>query len=105
MKKSIAFLLVVVMVVLAMAACADTQTDDPVLSTGAADESEETLYLDNIPEDLKYRADVRFDNRGSGWAPAIASIALVIFLTALLCWLLPHVLWLADAIISLAAPG
>lgn len=58
-----------------------------------------------IPEDLKYRADVRFDNRGSGWAPAIASIALVIFLTALLCWLLPHVLWLADAIISLAAPG
>ena len=58
-----------------------------------------------VPEDLKHRADVRFDSRGSGWAPAIASVAVVIFLTILLCWLLPHVLWLADAIISLAAPG
>ena len=58
-----------------------------------------------IPEDLKHRADVRFDRAGSGWAPAIASIVLVIVLAALLCWLLPHVLGLADAIISLMAPS
>lgn len=58
-----------------------------------------------IPEPLKYRADVRFDSRGSSWAPAIASVAVVIALAAALCWLLPHVLWLADAIISLTAPN
>ncbi|MBE6601892.1 MAG: hypothetical protein E7637_05240 [Ruminococcaceae bacterium] len=57
-----------------------------------------------IPEPLKHRADVRFDSRGSSWAPAIASIVLVIALSAFLCWALPYVLWLADAIISLAAP-
>ncbi|MBQ9806459.1 MAG: hypothetical protein IJW49_08155 [Clostridia bacterium] len=58
-----------------------------------------------IPEALKHRADVRFDSRGSSWAPAIASIVLVIFMTSIVCWLLPHVLSLADAIISLAAPS
>ena len=58
-----------------------------------------------IPEALKYRADVRFDRRGSGWAPAIATIAIVVILAALICRFLPSVLWLADAIISLAAPS
>ena len=57
-----------------------------------------------IPEGLKHRADIRFDRRGSSWAPAIASIALVIFMTSIVCWLLPYVLTLADGIISLAAP-
>lgn len=57
-----------------------------------------------IPEPLKHRADVRFDSRGSSWAPAIASIVIVTVLSALLCWLLPYILWLADSIISLMAP-
>jgi hypothetical protein len=57
-----------------------------------------------IPKELKHRADVRFERRGSSWAPAIASIALVILMTGVVCWLLPYVLTLADGIISLMAP-
>jgi hypothetical protein len=57
-----------------------------------------------IPKELKHRADVRFERRGSSWAPAIASIALVILMTGVVCWLLPYILTLADGIISLMAP-
>ena len=57
-----------------------------------------------IPKELKHRADVRFERRGSSWAPAVASIALVILMTGVVCWLLPYILTLADGIISLMAP-
>ena len=57
-----------------------------------------------IPKPLKYRADVRFDRVGSSWAPAVATAVLMIFLTAFVCWLLPHVLTLVDGILSLAMP-
>lgn len=58
-----------------------------------------------IPEELKHRADVRFDRSGSGWGQAIATIAISVAVAALLCWLLPDILQLADNIISLASPG
>lgn len=57
-----------------------------------------------IPKLLKHRADLRFERRGSSWAPAIASIVLVVLMTAAVCRLLPYVLTLADGIISLMSP-
>ena len=69
MRKSIALLLAVATLVLALAACADTSTDGTDHTTDAAAESEETLYLDNIPEDLKFDGeDIVILNRAlAGW--------------------------------------
>lgn len=69
MRKSIALLLAVATLVLALAACADTPTDGTDQTTDAAAESEETLYLDNIPEDLKFDGeDIVILNRAlAGW--------------------------------------
>lgn len=57
-----------------------------------------------VPEELKHRADVRFDKHGSGWIQAIATVAIAIAVAVLLCWLLPDVLQLADNIISMTSP-
>ncbi len=57
-----------------------------------------------IPEDLRYRADIRFDSKGSGWRPVILLTALIIVVAAALCWFLPDVLQLADNIITVFSP-
>lgn len=58
-----------------------------------------------VPEDLKYRAEIRFEKRGSGWPAAVLTVVLAVVLAALLCWLLPDLIHLADLIISLASPA
>ena len=57
-----------------------------------------------IPEDLRYRAELRFDKKGSGWGPVILTSIAVIFVAAALCWFLPDVLQFADNLISMTAP-
>ncbi len=57
-----------------------------------------------IPEDLRYRADVRFDAKGSSWGLVAVSTVISILAAALLCWLFPDVIALADNIITWLAP-
>lgn len=57
-----------------------------------------------IPEDLRYRADVRFDAKGSSWGLVAVSAVISILAAALLCWLFPDVIALADNIITWLAP-
>lgn len=57
-----------------------------------------------IPEDLRYRAEIRFDPKGSGWVQVVFTVVLSVVLAAVLCWLLPDVLTLADNLITLLAP-
>lgn len=57
-----------------------------------------------IPEDLRYRAEVRFDQKGSGWGLVVLIAVLTVVAAAVLCWFLPDVLVLADNLISVFAP-
>ncbi len=57
-----------------------------------------------IPEELRYRAEVRFDKKGSGWLPVLLTAVVAVFLAAILCWLLPDLVRFADNLISWLAP-
>jgi len=57
-----------------------------------------------LPQDLHYRADVRFDRNGSGWLLALVTAVLAIVLAGVLCWFLPDVFRLLDHLISYTAP-
>jgi hypothetical protein len=57
-----------------------------------------------IPEDLKYRAENRFSQKGSGWLFVVLSVILVPFVVGLLCRLMPGILNFADSLITLLAP-
>ena len=57
-----------------------------------------------IPEELKYRVEVRFEKKGSGWLPVVlAAIGALIF-TMLTCRFLPDILQMMDNIINQMAP-
>ncbi len=58
-----------------------------------------------IPEELRYRAETRFDKKGSGWLPVILVIVAVIVAASLLCLYLPDVLQLADNLITVLSPN
>lgn len=58
-----------------------------------------------IPEDLRHRADVRFDKKGSDWGRVIATAVITIVMASVLCWLLPDALHLADNLINILAPA
>ena len=57
-----------------------------------------------VPEDLRYRADVRFEKKGSGWGSVILSVLITVVVSAALCWLLPDLFQFADNIITVFAP-
>ncbi|MBR3894046.1 MAG: hypothetical protein IKJ35_02750 [Clostridia bacterium] len=57
-----------------------------------------------IPEDLRARAEIRFQKKGSGWGSIVLAVLLTIVGSALLCWLLPDIVRLADNLISFFAP-
>lgn len=57
-----------------------------------------------IPEDLKYRAEVRFNSKGSGWLSVVLTVVLVPVFVGLLCRFMPNILQLADSLITLLAP-
>ena len=54
-----------------------------------------------IPEDLKYRADVRYERDGSGLLPFLLTVVVCVIVAILLCRFLPYALGLADWLISL----
>ncbi len=53
-----------------------------------------------VPEDLRHRAEIRFDIKGSGWLPTIVTIIVTILAAAALCWFLPDLIQMADNLIS-----
>lgn len=57
-----------------------------------------------IPEELKYRAENRYDKRGSGVLSVLLTLLLSVLLAALLCRFLPSLVGFADNLISLASP-
>lgn len=57
-----------------------------------------------IPDDLRYRAEVRYDRGGSDWRVYVVGMALVLVAAVLLCRYLPAILSLADLLISLLSP-
>ena len=57
-----------------------------------------------IPEDLKYRAENRFDHKGSGWLSVVLTVVLVPVVVGLICRFMPNILQLVDSLITLLAP-
>ena len=57
-----------------------------------------------IPEDLKYRAEIRFNPKGSGWLSVVLTVVLVPIVVGLLCRFMPSILQLADSLVTLLAP-
>ncbi len=53
-----------------------------------------------IPEDLKYRAEFRYEQRGSGTWQLILTIVLAIAISVLLCQVLPALFGLADRLVN-----
>ena len=89
---------------------AQSQPSDPDQSKATQKEAQAHHKIDfltarfYIPEELRYRADIRFDAKGSTWSLVAVTAVISIFVAALLCWLLPDVLALADNIITWLAP-
>ncbi len=54
-----------------------------------------------IPDDDHYRAELRYDNAGSGWRAFILVLIIAIFGASLLCFLLPDMLQLVDNLIGI----
>ena len=57
-----------------------------------------------IPEDLRYRADIRFEKKGSGWGLMVGTVLISILIAGLICFLLPDIIQLADNLISIMSP-
>lgn len=57
-----------------------------------------------IPEDLKYRAEFRFQTKGSGWMAVVLTAILVPVLVGIICRFMPNILQFVDAIITFFAP-
>lgn len=57
-----------------------------------------------IPEDLKYRAETRFNQKGSTWVYVLVTAVLVPVVVGLLCRFMPDILQFADSIITFFAP-
>ena len=57
-----------------------------------------------IPEDLKYRAEIRFDQKGSSWLSVVLTVILTPIAVGLLCRFMPNILQLVDSIITFLAP-
>ena len=58
-----------------------------------------------IPEDLRARAEIRFDAKGSGWLPTVITIAVTVIAAAAMCWFLPDLIQMADNLISFFSPS
>ena len=53
-----------------------------------------------IPDEEHYRAEVRFDNRGSGWRAFMLVCIVAVMAAALICFLLPDMIQLVDNMIG-----
>ena len=57
-----------------------------------------------IPEDLKYRAENRFNLKGSSWISVVITVILVPVVVGLLCRFMPNILQFVDSVITFFAP-
>lgn len=57
-----------------------------------------------IPEDLKYRAENRFNQKGSTWLYVVLTVVLVPVVVGLLCRFMPNILEFVDSVITFFAP-
>ena len=57
-----------------------------------------------IPEELKYRAENRFRQKGSSWLSVVLTVILVPVVVGLICRFMPNILQLADSLITVLAP-
>lgn len=57
-----------------------------------------------IPEDLKYRAEIRFEQKGSGWLGAILVSVFAVIAAAVICSFLPDLVQFSDNLITVFAP-
>lgn len=58
-----------------------------------------------IPEELKYRAEIRFRTKGSSWWVVALTAVLSVVVAALLCRLLPNVVAFADNLMTWLSPS
>lgn len=58
-----------------------------------------------IPEELKYRAEIRFRTKGSSWWVVALTVVLSVVVAALLCRLLPNVVAFADNLMTWLSPS
>ena len=56
-----------------------------------------------IPEDLKYRAENRFNAKGSTWIYVVLTVILVPVVVGLLCRFMPNILQFIDSFITFFA--
>ncbi len=54
-----------------------------------------------IPDEEHYRAEVRFEEKGSGWRAFILVVIVAVISAALICFLLPDMLQLVDNLIGI----
>ena len=57
-----------------------------------------------IPEDLKYRAENRFNQKGSTWLYVVLTVVLVPVVVGLFCRFMPNILEFVDSVITFFAP-
>lgn len=57
-----------------------------------------------IPEELRYRAELRYEKKGSGWGAFAVTVVVSLLLAALIGRFLPDLLQLADNLITMTAP-
>ena len=57
-----------------------------------------------IPEDLKDRAELRFNPKGSTWLTVVLTVVLTPIVVGLFCRFMPNILQLIDSLISYFAP-
>ena len=57
-----------------------------------------------IPEDLKYRAEIRYSTKGSTWLYVVLTVILVPVVVGLLCRFMPDILQAVDSLITFFAP-
>ncbi|MBQ9759767.1 MAG: hypothetical protein IJW16_00300 [Clostridia bacterium] len=57
-----------------------------------------------IPEDLRYRAEIRFERKGSTWGFFAIVAVITVVISSLLCIFLPDLFRLADNLITLLSP-
>lgn len=54
-----------------------------------------------IPDEAHYAADIRYDNKGSGWRAFILVLIIAVILAVMVCFLLPEMLQLVDNMIGI----
>ena len=57
-----------------------------------------------IPEELRDRAQIRFNPKGSGWLTVVLTVVLTPVVVGLFCRFMPNILQLIDSLITFFAP-